>query len=214
MKLLFSGRAWDCLLALREHGLQRELMPDLDLVMAKPLARDFLKRALENTDSRLAEDKPVSAGFLFAALLWHEVDANWQAELASGKSAVPALVDAINEAKLEKRLAIPNRYGATMREIWQLQPRFEQRVGQRPFRLLEQARFRAGYDFLVLRAECGMVEKELAHWWHEFQYGDDDSRSALIARAASTQSPAGGSSNKRKRRRKPKSQKEATTSGE
>lgn len=209
MKLLLSGRAWDCLMMLHAEKLHHELFPTLDVLLAKPEAKNFLKLALDNTDTRLAQDKPVSAGFLFAALLWHEVDTDWQSRQASGQNQVPALIDAMNgiENTMTKRLAIPNRYGAAMKEIWLLQPRFEQRAGNRPYRLLEQPRFRAAYDFLLLRTECGLAEKELAHWWHEFQYGDDNSRSTLIARAA--KNPGDGNENKRKRRRKPSSRKKA-----
>ncbi len=212
MKLLLSGRAWDCLMALHAEGLHRELFPVLDLVLARPQARQFLKLALDNTDARLAQDKPVSAGFLFAALLWHEVEADWQARQACGQYPVPALVDAMSgvEEIVEKRLAIPKRYGAAMKEIWLLQPRFEQRTGTRPHRLIEQPRFRAAYDFLLLRTECGLVDKELANWWHEFQYGDEQSRSALIARAASKPG-AEPAKAKRKRRRKPNTKKAAAS---
>ena len=207
MKLLLSGRAWDCMMALYTEGLHREFFPALDNLLAKPDARNFLKLALDNTDARLAQDKPVSAGFLFAALLWDEVNANWLARQTNGQSMVPALVDAISEIEntTEKRLAIPNRYGSAMKEIWLLQPRFEQRAGSRPFKLLEQPRFRAAYDFLLLRTECGLAEKELGHWWHEFQYGNEESRSALIARAA--QKPGEGGAAKRKRRRTPSARK-------
>ena len=212
MKLLLSGRAWDCLMALRAEGLHLELFPALDIVLARPQAHQFLKLALDNTDQRLAEDKPVSAGFLFAALLWHEVEADWLTRKANGQVPIPALVEAMNgiESTVAKRLAIPNRYGAAMKEIWLMQPRFEQRAGNRPARLLEQQRFRAAYDFLLLRAECGLVDKELAQWWHEFQYGDEQSRSALIARAAAK---PGAEPAKRTRRRKPKAKK-ASSSGE
>lgn len=211
MKLLLSGRAWDCLMALHADGLHRELFPVLDIVLARPQARQFLKLALDNTDARLAEDKPVSAGFLFAALLWHEVEADWQSRQAAGQYTVPALVDAMNgvEEIVAKRLAVPNRYGAAMKEIWLLQPRFEQRAGNRPHRLLEQHRFRAAYDFLLLRAECGLVDKELAQWWQDFQYADEQGRSALIARAASKTDAEPAA--KRKRRRKPKASKQATS---
>ena len=201
MKLLLSGKAWDCLMSLRAEGLHHYLFPVLDQLLTKPATEQFLQKALANTDQRLAEDKPVSAGFLFAALLWHEVEADWQKRQAAGEYPVPALVSAMNEveAKVEKRLAIPNRYGAAMKEIWLLQPRFEQRVGTRPQRLLEQQRFRAAYDFLLLRAECGLIDKELAEWWTQFQHCDESTRTAMVARVAS---PAQGD-RKRRRRRKP-----------
>ena len=204
MKLLFSGRAWDCLMLLKAEGLHRQLFPVLEVLLKKPEAHAFLQKALENTDRRIAEDKPISAGFVFAALLWHEVDAEWQKQLAGGEHSIPALVAAMGEVeyRVTKRLAIPNRYSGAMKEIWLLQPRFEQRAGQRPFRLLEQPRFRAAYDFLLLRAECGLAAQELAEWWTKFQFADDASRSALIANVAGK--AEAGEKKRRKPRRKPR----------
>lgn len=209
MKLLLSGKAWDCLQALRIYGLHKPLFPLLDKLMSQKETTTFLKQALLNTDQRLADDKPVSAGFLFAALLWHEVEAGWQKKIAAGEHKVPALVDAMNdvEAKVTKRLAIPNRYSVAMKEIWLLQPRFEQRAGQKPFRLIEQPRFRAAYDFLLLRAECGLVEKELADWWTQFQACDDSTREVLISDAIAA--GKGGDAEKSKRRKRSRHRKPA-----
>ncbi|MEN9657893.1 MAG: hypothetical protein RL571_1358 [Pseudomonadota bacterium] len=207
MKLLLSGSAWACLMALRENGLHKLLFPLLDKLLSKPETSKFLRIALENTDQRLHEDKPVSAGFLFAALLWHEVEADWIKRQATGEYPVPALVEAMNtvEDKVQKRMAIPNRYGAAMKEIWLLQPRFEQRVGTRPWRLMEQQRFRAAYDFLMLRVECGMVEKSLGDWWTRFQNASEDERVTLMTAAADNGKPAATSSTaaRKRRRRKP-----------
>ncbi|MBM3117279.1 polynucleotide adenylyltransferase PcnB [Jeongeupia naejangsanensis] len=202
MKLLLSGKAWACVSALRAEGLHRSLLPILERQLDDPNAATFIQRALENTDSRLADDKPVSAGFLFATLLWHDVEQLWKKKEAAGEHTMPALVAAMNEVddRVSKRLAIPNRYGAAMKEVWLMQPRFEQRAGQRPFRLLEQPRFRAAYDFLVLRAQCGLADKALAEWWQQFQYCDDATRSSLIANVAG--SDKSGPQRKRKPRRK------------
>ncbi|UXY15408.1 polynucleotide adenylyltransferase PcnB [Chitiniphilus purpureus] len=212
MKLLFSGRAWDCLMLLREQGLHRPLFPLLDKLLSEPKTMRFLQRALQATDQRIAEDKPVSAGYLFAALLWHEVEVLWHKKQEALGYPVPALIEAMNEVdeQVSRRLAIPNRYGAAMKEIWLLQPRFEQRVGTRPFRLLEQARFRAAYDFLLLRAECGLVEQELADWWTQFLHVDGETRSAMIARVGN--SVRSDKKPRRKRSRKPRA--EAGTAAE
>jgi poly(A) polymerase len=104
-----------------------------------------------------------------------------------------------------------------MKEIWLLQPRFEMRAGQKPFRLLEQPRFRAAYDFLLLRAECGLVEKELADWWTQFQACDEGTREVLISDAIAA--GKGGEVEKSKRRkrsrhRKPVSAKSAAAKSE
>jgi hypothetical protein len=134
------------------------------------------------TDERVRAGKPVSPAFLFATLLWHEVLASWNAAKTAGERPIPALfvaMDRILEQQAE-RLAIPRRFEATIKETWALQPRFEQRAGQRPFRLLEHPRFRAGYDFLRLRAESGEIPVELAHWWERFQRVEADERAAML----------------------------------
>ncbi|XZG70816.1 polynucleotide adenylyltransferase PcnB [Chitinibacteraceae bacterium HSL-7] len=204
MKLLFSGKSWDALLALRAQGLHKPLLPLLDKLLSQPGAARFVETALRATDVRIAEDKPVSAGFLFAALLWFEVETRWQKKIADGVHAQPALVDAMNEveARFEKKLAIPKRYSGVMREIWMLQPRFDQRYGNRPYRLLEQPRFRAAYDFMVLRAECGTGDKAQAEWWTQFQLVDAASRAAMLANV--TAAEQGDKKPQRRRRRKPK----------
>jgi poly(A) polymerase len=88
-------------------------------------------------------------------------------------------MDAVLEQQAA-RIAIPRRFEGTIKEIWALQPRFEQRAGTRPFRLLEHPRFRAGYDFLVLRAQAGEAAQELADWWTRFQASDAAGRESML----------------------------------
>lgn len=213
LKLLFSGHAWECLNQLRQQGLHHGFFPLLDVIMEQPMGEKFVTLALANTDERIRADKPVSVGFLFAALLWHEVLAAWNELQAQGETPLPALFQAMDKVLdvQEEKLAIPRRYSVTMKEIWVLQPRFEQRSGRRPFRLLEQPRFRAGYDFLMLRAESGEVDAELPQWWAEFQHADNAAREDMLVRE-----PAGGTAAKkrRRRRRKPDGAPAETASGE
>jgi poly(A) polymerase len=109
--------------------------------------------------------------------------------------ALFAAMDAVLDAQRE-RLAIPRRYDGMMKEVWGLQPRFEQRGGQRPFRLMEHPRFRAAYDFLLLRAESGEIDAELAEWWTRFQDASDDERAAMLVADS-------GPRPRRRKRRKP-----------
>jgi poly(A) polymerase len=88
-------------------------------------------------------------------------------------------MDQVLSAQAE-RIAIPRRFEATIKEIWSLQPRFEQRAGSRPARLLTHPRFRAAYDFLALRGESGEVPKTLVDWWTRFQVADDEERAAML----------------------------------
>jgi poly(A) polymerase len=182
LKLLLSGHAFPCVAELRKRGLHHGLLPMLDVILEQPLGERFITLALKNTDERVRQEKPVSPGFLFAALLWHEVLAAWNNRQAAGEKPIPALHQAMDDvlAVQNKNLAIPRRYDAIMKEIWGMQPRFAGRSGRRPFRLLEHPRFRAAYDFMLLRCESGEVDTELGKWWEAFQRATPSEREAML----------------------------------
>jgi poly(A) polymerase len=130
--------------------------------------------------------------------LWHEVLAAWQQIEGEGVPRIPALysaMDRVMQVQGEK-LAIPRRFGADMREIWGLQPRLLQRSGTRPYRLLEHPRFRAAYDFLLLRCQSGEADKEIGSWWSRFQDAGEVERREMLVRD--------GEPRKRRRRRRRK----------
>lgn len=182
LKLFLSGHAMESARELRKHGLHHGLLPLLDVALEQPLGERFVTLALQNTDDRVLSDKPVSPSFLFATLLWHEVLTAWNRIQAQGERPIPALQLAMNEVcdiQAEK-LAIHKRYSSTMREIWGMQPRFDQRGGKRPYSLIEHPRFRAAYDFLLLRCESGEVPAELGQWWTDFAHADSEARAAML----------------------------------
>lgn len=199
LKLLLSGHSVDCVLDLRARGLHHGLLPMLDVILEQPLGERFVMLALGNTDERIAQDKPVSPGFLFAALLWHEVLASWKARQEAGVQLIPALHEAMDGvlSVQDEKLATPRRYDAVMKEIWAMQPRFLNRSGKRPFRLLEHPRFRAGYDFLQLRCASGEIDAELGQWWNAFQHAGPAERSAMLLQEA-----APGKKRRRRRARR------------
>jgi poly(A) polymerase len=200
-KLLFSGHAATSLRQLRSEGLHHGLLPLLDVIFEQPLGERFVTLALEQTDERVRGGKSISPAFLFAALLWHEVLAAWKTAQQRGLRPIPALfgaMDSVLDLQTDK-LAIPRRFTVVMKEIWALQPRFEQRSGRRPFALLAHERFRAGYDFLVLRAASGEVPQELPQWWQKFQHSDEAGRQAMLL------APQPGEHRGRRRRRRRKS---------
>jgi poly(A) polymerase len=198
LKLLLSGHAAECVKRLRKEGLHHGVLPLLDVILEQPLGERFVMLALKNTDARILADKPVSPAFLFAALTWHEVLAAWKKIETRGVPPAPALHEAMEQVlvKQTEQLAIPRRYTADMKELWVLQPRFEQRGGQRPFRLLEHPRFRAAYDFLLLRCESGEVDTALGDWWTSFQNADADARTTMLV------ADTGPAKKRRKRRRR------------
>jgi len=200
LKLLLSGHSAACLAQLRKEGLHHGLLPLLDVIVEQPMGERFLRLALEQTDTRIRTGNSVSPAFLFAALLWHEVLAAWKVNEGKGTRSIPALylaMDQVLDAQTDK-LSIPRRFTSTMKEIWALQPRLQQRSGKRAFALLTHPRFRAGYDFMLLRAESGEVPMELGNWWTRFQDAELEERNAmLIPEAAPKKKRA-------RRRRKPR----------
>jgi poly(A) polymerase len=207
LKLLLSGHAVETVKRLRKDGLHHGLLPLLDVILEQPLGERFVMLALKNTDKRIRAEKVVSPAFLFATLLWHEVLAAWKVIEAGGVPAIPALfkaMDQVMQAQAEK-LAIPRRFGGDMKEIWAMQPRFEQRSGRRPYRLLELPRFRAGYDFLLLRCESGEIDKEIGEWWTQFQDANETVRERLLM------PDSGPAKKRRRRRRKPRADGAAST---
>ena len=197
LKLLTCGHSVKCITQLRDEGLHHGLLPLLDVILDQPMGEKFVMLALANTDDRVRQSKGISPGFLFATLLWHEVLAHWEKLKAKSEAKIPALfqaMDTVLDVQAEK-LAITRRIIGDIKDIWALQPRFEARTGRRPYALLEQPRFRAGYDFLLLRAESGEVEGELAEWWTHFQNADGENRSKMLL-------PEQAGDKKRRRRRK------------
>jgi len=200
-KLLLSGHAATGLRELRSESLHHGLLPLLDVIFEQPMGERFVTLALEQTDSRVRSGKSVSPAFLFAALLWHEVLAAWKKAQQRGLKPIPALyeaMDAVLDIQTDK-LAIPRRFTAVMKEIWALQPRLEQRSGRRPFGLLAHERFRAAFDFLVLRSGSGEAPEELSQWWEKFQQAGEAERQAMLM------APLPGEQKRRRRRRRRRS---------
>jgi poly(A) polymerase len=206
LKLFHGGCALQTFEALRHYGLFAHLFPAADAALAHlhgGFPATLIGHALENTDQRIAEGKPVTPAFLLAALLWDPLEDQRQHLLASGVSEHDALDAAADTVIAEQvaRLAVPRRFTQMTREIWSLQERLLKRTPKRVQRAYEHPRFRAAYDFLALRAAAGEPLDEDVAWWTDFQDADDGGREALAG-----DSKGAGSSNRprrRRRRRKP-----------
>jgi len=168
-KLFLTGHGLRSLEALQRFGLSSILFPVLDDGGGTGRIRigSLLRKALQNTDARIAEEKPVTPGFLFAALLWQPMHERSQALQAEGMKAHDAILAAAEEifALQSKSTAVPRRFSAVSKQIWTLQPRLNKTSGKRWKRILSEPRFRAAYDFLLLRAEEDPGLKELAEFW-------------------------------------------------
>ncbi|MGH8398773.1 MAG: polynucleotide adenylyltransferase PcnB [Gammaproteobacteria bacterium] len=204
LKLFLYGFGAQAFASLRQHGLFPHLFPNTDAALdteGRGFSRIFIAKALASTDTRVSEDKPVTPAFLFAALLWEPVRQQAAALEAQGLHPGEALRRAAGEIISEQvaRVALPRRFATPMIEIYQMQPRFMQREGKRPLRLLAHPRFRAAYDFLMLRAEAGELEPELAQWWTQIQAAGEDEKRTMLA-AAPGATAIGGQRRSRRRR--------------
>ena len=194
IKLLQTGHALASIEELKKQGLHRGVFPVIDVVLDEAHRHDgrerFVQLALADTDRRVGEGKPVAPSFMLACMLWHDVLAGWSKLKAQGEPSVPALqqaVDTVFDARIGD-ISGRGKLAADMREIWLMQPRFERRTGSSVMTLVEQPRFRAGFDFLRLRGDAGEVEGELANWWEDFSLADENGRRALLD-AARSQEP-------------------------
>ena len=207
LKLLQTGHSLASVEQLRAVGLNTGIYPLLDVVVER--ADDpFVKLALQDTDRRVGENQPVAPSFLLACVLWADVRKGWNQRLQPRGNQRPppafgALQDAVDEV-FESRIGDVSgrgKLGADMREIWMMQPRFDKRVGTSPFSLVDQARFRAGFDFLRLRAQVGEIEEELAHWWETFQNASDEIREDMVDAQRKVNQPKGGAGGARRVKR-------------
>jgi poly(A) polymerase len=200
VKLLQTGHALASIEQMRKHGLiggKLGIFPVLDAALAPakpdPAREKFVRLALEDTDRRVAEGRSVAPSYMLACMLWHDVNERASALRAAGEPPFPALqqaVDAVFEARIGD-ISGRGKLAADMREIWLMQPRFERRLPSSVPGLAEQPRFRAGYDFLRLRADCGEVPQELADWWEDFHLGDEEEREALLEALRATSARGG-----------------------
>ena len=174
LKLFQNGHARESLRGIDRFDLLPRLYPETaESVRRDPRGRALLERALVNTDRRIAENLPVSPGFLVAALMWGPVrdraETFGEGDRARGRGE--ALAAAADEALAvqAKRTSMPRRFSAMARDIWTMQPRLESRRPRRVELTIAHPRFRAAYDFLCLRAEAGEPLEERAAWWTEAQ---------------------------------------------
>jgi len=199
VKIFHSGEAVQGFDLLRYYGLFGVLFPMTEAALAleeNAYPITLVSKALANTDKRIAEGKPVTPAFLFAALLWEPVRLAATGFEGGGAAPVEALHLAASDifAQQVQHVALPKRFALQTREIWALQPRFNYTKGKRPEHLLTHPRFRAAYDFLCLRADCGEEDESLAQWWTDYQ----DAKGPVERRPEPARRP------RRRRRKRPK----------
>ncbi len=210
LKLFMAGHAVRSFEVLEAQGLLTVLLPDLARALCSDPSgqcRDMVRQALSMTDARVAEEKPVTPAFLFAALLWPAYAAELHRLLMSGADLAVAEQRAADRVTLRQtdRLAIPKRFTVPMHEIWWLQSRFPLRQRKRVMRLLHHPRFRAAYDFLELRAHAVPELMEELAWWREAQSIEADALAERLqpktGRGSDSEGDSGAPSG---RRRKPR----------
>jgi poly(A) polymerase len=172
LKLFQSGHAVRSFDLLLHYDLLRYLFRETQAELETP-ARDkiidFIRRGLQSTDDRVRDDKPITPMFLYALFLWFPIQALAKRLESEGWNDGQAMLEASQRIVATQQTAFPRRFSSPMKELLSMQWRFGQQNGARALRLLQHKRFRAAYDFLVLRGSCGEVPQETVAWWTEIQ---------------------------------------------
>ena len=211
LKLFMSGKALANFHQLRDYSLFQYFFPAVDQQLnreSNPYLADFINLAMKNSDYRVNNDQRVTPAFLFAAMLWYPMQEHMQ-RLNSETQLTPQDVffAALSEIMSEQQrsIAIPKRFQAVMKDIWILQEKLSRRDGKRAFKALEHPKFRAGFDFLLLRAEIENADgqdnelQELAKWWEDFQHSNAVTQQVMVKSVM--QNKTGARKNVRKRRK-------------
>ena len=209
MKLMLAGSGLASFDLMARLGLLAHLMPEVDAAVREapdsPGAK-LLRLGLAGTDERVRADKSVTPTFLFAVLLWPAIlraAGVPNGPLPQDTQLLLDACDAVTSRQL-RRITVPKRFSLPMRDVLLLQPRFERRSGRRALRLLEHPKFRAAYDFLLLRAASGEIDPELADWWTRLQELPEDARVAEVEGQPSTGEAPPRRRSRSRRRRKPR----------
>ena len=203
LKMFQAGHAASTFELLREFQLFGQLFPETDRALNDDEAfLEFTRAALENTDRRVAADKSVTPMFLLGVFFWAPVKKGAEQRRAREKMSVAqslSLAAYELSGQQQSRVSIPRRFTTPMREMLAMQPRFDVRRGKRAMNLLEHRRFRAAYDFMMLRASCGDFDPELAEFWTDVQSQDSEERRKSFDLQ---QAPRGTDKRKPRRRRR------------
>ncbi|MFQ3189892.1 MAG: poly(A) polymerase, partial [Paraglaciecola sp.] len=186
LKLLLSGQGLATYKLLSEFHLFEPLFPQLAPLLLQSGSREnqFVEQVLTNTDNRINTGQRVTPAFIFAAFMWYPLEERCQQLMVEGGlNHFDAFNLALNDVmhRQIQRVMIPKRFSTPIREIWQLQNRLPKRYGRRAYQILEHPKFRAAYDFLLLRGQIeGGDLLELAEWWTDFQEADEDQRKTML----------------------------------
>ena len=192
LKILLSGHGATSYQLLKDFDLFAPLFPETSECLCDD-ADQFIRQALINTDHRLANGKGITPAFFFAVVLWPALLE--QLSTRDLQTVKLSELHAAGQLVISRQIAsisIPRRFTFPMRDIWEMQLRLQRRGGKRAERLMEHPRFRAAYDFLLLREECGEDTQALGQWWTDFQAADNQQRADMLAKL--------GGQNKRRRR--------------
>ncbi|MBV1814593.1 polynucleotide adenylyltransferase PcnB [Pseudomonas viridiflava] len=203
LKLFLSGHAASTFEMLVDLELFEPLFPASSKALEynPTYTHTLISNALINTDLRIKQNKPVTPAFLFAALLWPALPAKVLRAQERGMPPIAAMQEAAHELIIEQcqRIAIPKRFTLPIREIWDMQERLPRRSGKRADLLLDNSRFRAGYDFLLLRESAGEQTDGLGQWWTDYQECNESERRDMIRDLSGKPEAAGTAPRKRRR---------------
>ncbi|MEO6079170.1 MAG: polynucleotide adenylyltransferase PcnB [Steroidobacteraceae bacterium] len=217
LKLFLTGHGVKSLEVLRRRGLLAVLYPGVEKFLVRhpgSAVEQLLVAGLANTDERVLAGKSVTPTFLFTLLLYGPIAAYIEQQPQDKWGDVGTILDACEHAMREAqhRVTIPKRFSLGVRDMFALQPQLENPRSRRVLRLIEQPRFRAAYDLLLLRAAVGMAQREVTDWWTALQAAGPQQRMEMADALEAARGSRGGREEggvadgdrpRRRRRRRP-----------
>ncbi|MDA1331236.1 MAG: polynucleotide adenylyltransferase PcnB [Proteobacteria bacterium] len=203
IKIIKSGSSASAVEQIVTHGFHVALFKKLGKIKEKSEEGEFLQLVFQKTDERINSGKSVSPAFVFAAVLWADVQKKWNYVEGDPKymgtlaRSIDDVCDGMGQTFIPKRLI------ADVRDIWYLQGRLLARKGKKPAQTLRHGRFRAGYDFLELRGFAGEVAEELVEWWRYFQELPLEDQDSWLERNNTVDSNRSVKRGRRRTRKKP-----------
>jgi poly(A) polymerase len=183
-KLFFGGHALASFVQLRQYQLFKQLFPYTEACFDDPAVLALVEHALRNTDERVVQHKPIAPAFLLAILLWSPLLRLLPSRFPKGSNQQNVLLEKAQHVLTRQiqHVYIPRRITIIIQEIWLLQWRLTRQGGKKKsLRIMSHPRFRAAYDFLVLRAKVDSSVKKFADWWTQLQHTDDEARQSMLS---------------------------------
>ena len=180
-KIFLNGYGYENFKKLESYGVAKYLLN----LEKKYSENKVYTESFKNTDKRHKDGKSITPGFLLAAILWPRLIERCSFDKGINVRKFFRSMDSII-AEQQRITAIPRKFTSYIKDIWYLQLKLNDRLKNNPNKIIKHPRFRAGYDFLLIRENASKDKSDLGKWWTSFQHADTKSKQKMIEKVRKT----------------------------